>query len=138
MNKLTASLMTMGLCVPLYAAAGEETGDKRSETVIEESEVTKPASTLMEFVGTVVVREVEGGFYGILADDGSKYLPLYLPEVFRQSGLRVRLLARVAPDMKGFQQWGRYLHVLDIVPSACPPPATIPALPQVESEAPQP
>ena len=39
-----------------------------------------------------IVRRSRGGFYGIVADDGERYLPADLPQEFRADGLRVRFV----------------------------------------------
>ena len=49
--------------------------------------------------GTVRYIPLEGGFYGIIADDGKKYLPLNLPEKYKHDGLRVCFRAKLRKDV---------------------------------------
>lgn len=56
--------------------------------------------------GTIVFLPLEGGFFGISGDDGTKYLPLNLGEEFRVDGLRVVFEAEEARDTATIQMWG--------------------------------
>lgn len=64
--------------------------------------------------GTVQFIELEGGFYGIVTDDGKKYLPLTLGEPFQQDGLRVAFTARVRNDMASIYMWGTLVEIVEI------------------------
>lgn len=69
---------------------------------------------LIEFTGRIVYVPLEGGFYGILADDGQRYDPLSLPEPWRQDGLQVRVKGRLRPGSVGFHMWGMRIEILHI------------------------
>jgi inhibitor of cysteine peptidase len=56
--------------------------------------------------GTVTHVDLEGGFYGIVADDGAKYLPLNLEEKYRKDGLRVAFDSEIVKDAATIQMWG--------------------------------
>ncbi|MDT8358214.1 MAG: hypothetical protein RQ758_06895 [Methanomicrobiaceae archaeon] len=64
--------------------------------------------------GTVTYVELEGGFYGIVADDGTRYLPQNLPEEFAQDGLEVTFTAKVLRDVATIQQWGTPIEIIEI------------------------
>jgi hypothetical protein len=64
--------------------------------------------------GTVRFISLEGGFYGIVADDGTRYEPVNLKEEFRVDGLRVRFTAKPAMDQVSFQMWGLRIEILTI------------------------
>jgi len=68
----------------------------------------------IQFTGKVVFNDFEGGFYGILADDGGKYDPTNLPAEFRKAGRRVSVVARKKPDMMSFHQWGTIVEIVEI------------------------
>ena len=76
MSKRTALLVAaiLLLCLPLLVgcSSGEETTPDR-----------------VEGKGTIEWFEEQGGFYGIVADDGNKYRPVSLDSEFEQDGLRV-------------------------------------------------
>lgn len=64
--------------------------------------------------GTVVYQNLEGGFYGIIADDGTPYLPLNLPDEFAEDNLSVTFVGVVKTDVVTIQQWGTPLELTEI------------------------
>lgn len=97
----------LGLLCLMAAANGEQ----------EEREV--------QFTGTVIYLDIEGGFYGIEADDGTKYLPINLPRRLRRRDRpRVRVKGTLRPDMVGFYMWGTYLEIdeIETLDAASPEP----------------
>ena len=64
--------------------------------------------------GTVRYIPLEGGFYGIIADGGKKYLPLNLPEKYRHDGLRVCFRANLRKDVATISMWGEPIEILEI------------------------
>jgi len=93
--------------------------------------MAEPVSTppaLFEGRGQVVYVNLEGGFYGLLGDDGQKYLPLSLPERFQQAALRVKFTARLLSRSKGFRMWGQTIELFGITAADCtsPLPVTTP------------
>ncbi|OQW93313.1 MAG: hypothetical protein BWK79_11810 [Beggiatoa sp. IS2] len=71
-------------------------------------------TTPLKFWGQVVHVPVEGGFYGIESQEGDKYLPLNLPEMFRKDALQVQVTAEKATGTFGIQMWGQYVRLLNI------------------------
>ncbi|RLG67596.1 hypothetical protein DRN93_04250, partial [archaeon] len=55
--------------------------------------------------GTIKYIPIKGGFYGIITDEGKKYLPLNLPEEFKKDGLRVWFKAKPR-KVATIQMWG--------------------------------
>jgi inhibitor of cysteine peptidase len=64
--------------------------------------------------GTVIRVDLEGGFYGILGDDGKKYDPLNLDLKFQKDGLRVAFDSIPAKDAVGTKMWGTPVELVDI------------------------
>jgi len=64
--------------------------------------------------GTVRYIDIEGGFYGLVADTGEKYDPVNLPEDFRQDGLRVKFAAKEKKGAVSFRMWGKIVEILKI------------------------
>ena len=64
--------------------------------------------------GTVVFNNLEGGFWGIVSDDGKRYDPLNLDKAFQISGLKVRFEARLRTDVVGFHMWGAAVELIHI------------------------
>lgn len=72
-------------------------------------------SHLVEFEARVVHVNLEGGFYGLVADNGVRYEPLELAPRFRRVGMRLRVHARPA-DVASIRMWGKPVHIVDAEP----------------------
>lgn len=64
--------------------------------------------------GTVRFIDLEGGFYGIIGDDGSKYDPVNLPNEFRQDSLRVKFKANIVENGVSVHMWGTVIEIQKI------------------------
>ena len=64
--------------------------------------------------GTIVYLDLEGGFYGITADDGTNYDPINLPDAFKTEGMRVTFIGFVRKDMASTHMWGQILEISKI------------------------
>ena len=73
-----------------------------------------PSALEVEATGTVVFVGLEGGFYGIITDEGARYDPVNLPPAFQRDGLRVRFRARILKDAAGIHMWGTPVELLHI------------------------
>ena len=77
-----------------------------------------PAETteegLVDGVGTIVYQDLEGGFYGLVADDGARYDPLNLDEAFKRDSLRVRFRARRRTGVMTIRMWGQPVEILEM------------------------
>jgi hypothetical protein len=74
---------------------------------------TPPADSFV-IAGTVTYKNIEGGFYAIDGDNGSKYDPISLPEAFRNDGLKVKITARRRTDAVSFHMYGSIIEVVNI------------------------
>jgi|WetSurMetagenome_2_1015567.scaffolds.fasta_scaffold164146_2 hypothetical protein len=70
---------------------------------------------LLTFQGEVVFVEIEGGFYGIIDQNGQKYLPSNLPGNLKKDGLKVRGTAQLKSGKLGFKQWGKMIDIIEII-----------------------
>lgn len=73
-------------------------------------------SSLVSTTGTVVYMDLEGGFYGIVADDGTRYLPDTLPASCKVDGIRVKFTGMEKTGVASIYMWGTSLRVLSAVP----------------------
>jgi hypothetical protein len=64
--------------------------------------------------GTIRFLDLEGGFYGIVADDSSRYDPGELDPRLRRDGLRVRFDLRRVEGAMSIRQWGTIVTVVRI------------------------
>ncbi len=64
--------------------------------------------------GTVTYVDLEGGFYGIIGDNGEHYDPTYLGQEFQEDGLRVRFEAKIREDIASTHMWGTMIEISSI------------------------
>jgi hypothetical protein len=64
--------------------------------------------------GTVKYVDLEGGFYGIVSDDGKQYDPINLEQTYHEDGLRVRFQAKIRQDMASIHMWGTIIELTRI------------------------
>jgi L-ascorbate metabolism protein UlaG (beta-lactamase superfamily) len=57
---------------------------------------------------------IEGGFYGIVGDDGQKYDPVNLANEFKKDGLRVRFAVKEKEGVVGFHMWGKIVEIVSM------------------------
>ena len=67
-----------------------------------------------QITGTVRFQEIEGGFWGIIGDDGKKYDPIDgLPNIYAVEGLKVSITYCPASVMTT-RMWGRTIEIITI------------------------
>ncbi len=64
--------------------------------------------------GTVRYLPMEGGFWGIVGDDGNNYDPMDLAPAFQKEGMRVRFEAIPETDMMSIRMWGALVKITRI------------------------
>jgi hypothetical protein len=69
--------------------------------------------------GTVKYLGFEGGFYGIVGDNGKNYDPINMPQEFKVEGLRVHFTANLT-EHNTFHMWGYGVELLSIERSFLP------------------
>ena len=80
-----------------------------------EGEPLPPPQNVVSGTGTVRYVELEGGFYGLVDDDSTRYIPQNLSEAYRRDSLRVRFRAVTQDSMATMQMWGTPIEILDIL-----------------------
>jgi len=64
--------------------------------------------------GIVIYIDLEGGFYGLEADDGTQYYPLNLGEEYQVDGLSVGFTGTIREDVATIAQWGIPIELTSI------------------------
>jgi len=64
--------------------------------------------------GTIMFINLEGGFFGIIGDDGINYNPINLSEDFRVDDLRVQFEAEILDDVASIRMWGIQIEIIEI------------------------
>lgn len=67
----------------------------------------------LKFKGTIKLIELEGGFYGIVTDDGQKILPMNLNPEYLQDGAEIEFSGHYKNVMT-IQQWGKPFTITEI------------------------
>lgn len=67
----------------------------------------------VNFKGTVNYITLEGGFWGIISEDGKKYDPINLEESFKIENMPVEVEARVI-NSPSVHMWGKVIEILSI------------------------
>jgi hypothetical protein len=67
-------------------------------------------------IGTGRVRyiDLEGGFYGIVSDNGENYDPLNLPDEFKQDYLNISFKAKILTNQSSYHMWGKIVYIIEI------------------------
>jgi len=69
---------------------------------------------IVEGTGTMKYLDFEGGFYGIVADDGQHYDPINLPSEFEEDGLRVSFRGKIRDDLASIHMWEKLIELIYI------------------------
>jgi hypothetical protein len=68
----------------------------------------------LQLSGTATFIDLNGGFWGIISDDGQRYRPVDgLPVAFQQEGLALRVKAKPVSGFSIFM-WGKDIALLDV------------------------
>jgi hypothetical protein len=76
--------------------------------------VTSSRANVVVGTGTVKFLDFEGGFYGIVSDDGRHYDPMNLDRLFRVDGLRVQFAVKVIQDRFNVHMWGTVVSIVSM------------------------
>ncbi len=60
---------------------------------------------------TIVWKDLEGGFWGLVDDKGNEWLPVNLPEQLKSNGKKAKLMIRESGGGSMFM-WGKPVRVL--------------------------
>ena len=64
-------------------------------------------------IGIVNYVDLEGGFYGIITDNGVHHNPVNLHVDFRVDGLRIRYKYKTLQNVASIQMWGTSVEILE-------------------------
>ena len=64
--------------------------------------------------GSIIFNDFEGGFYGIIADNGEKYDPINLPKEFEIDGVRVKFKLNILENQSSIHMWGILVEIIEI------------------------
>jgi hypothetical protein len=64
--------------------------------------------------GTIKYIDMEGGFYGIITNDGKKYDPINLPIAYKIDGLKVQIDGKERKELGSSHMWGTPYEITEI------------------------
>ncbi len=64
--------------------------------------------------GEVIYIDLEGGFFGIISNDGKHFNPINLPPEYKIDGLKVFFEAIIRNDLVSFYMWGYIIELINI------------------------
>ena len=67
-----------------------------------------------QMTGTIVYKNLEGGFYAFISDDGGHYTLRNLAPEHKQNGLKIAVEGRVLTNIMTFTQFGEVFEVSDV------------------------
>ncbi len=103
--KTYITLIILGLAV---AVGCDMTGPHKTGT--SQTTAIKAVSTR----GQVVYRDKDGGFYGILTDNGGQYEPSNLAAQYKSDGLHVVFTGQLDTMRLGSHRWGNPVEIASI------------------------
>jgi hypothetical protein len=115
-KKMATLVLTSSLLFSCQQAVTKSTEKVASELPVSKSEVSKiaPKKPLSEdgmkplsFTATVKYMNLEGGFFGLIAKDGTHWLPINLNQTFKQEGAIIKVRGNAVKNMMTIQQWGK-------------------------------
>ena len=68
----------------------------------------------LEDTGTIKYVKLEGGFYGIISDNGQELDPVNLKDEFKKDGLRVKFVYSLKKGVANIHQWGKTIEIISI------------------------
>lgn len=72
------------------------------------------SQTEVNSTGVIKYFNLEGGFYGIVTEDNTGYLPMNLQNEYKVDGLKIKFTGTTVEDVMTTQQWGIVLQIKSI------------------------
>lgn len=85
-----------------------------AEPVTQAEAVEDNAKGEVTMKGSIIYKDLEGGFYAFIAENGDRYTLHGLDETYQKSGLIVEVKGTPKPDMMTFTQFGTVLQVTSV------------------------
>ena len=107
--------MRAPLSIGLICVAASCSPIHSSNTATEIIDTEKIMSTDIHGQGRIVWNDFEGGFYGIIDENGTKYFPLHpLDQNLQVDGITVKFVLRSKADIATIVMWGTPVSVIRI------------------------
>jgi hypothetical protein len=92
-----------------------QTTDRGIERNPNESDhISNPQKDTIKITGTIVYKNLEGGFFVIKGNDGRIYDPINLPEPLKKDGLKVKVNAKLREDLGSIHMVGDIIEIVSV------------------------
>ena len=108
------AVVLFGLIWTLSGCSAPEPDMSEPEQPAEEQQPEDVILSKKVITATVTFIDLEGGFYGLMTEDGEKLLPSNLPKEFLKDGTVIQFHATTLKDMQSIHQWGTLVEVKDV------------------------
>ena len=85
-----------------------------AEPVTQAEAVEENAKGEVSMKGSIIYKDLEGGFYAFIAENGDRYTLHGLDETYQKNGLIVEIKGTPKPDLMTFTQFGTVLQVSSV------------------------
>lgn len=99
------------LSLPLSACSQQPVQANQSNSEQTSSEQSMNASKSEQIQGQLVYKDLEGGFYGFIGDNGRNYTLRNLAPEYKQNGIRLAVTGHVRDDILTITQFGSVFEV---------------------------
>lgn len=82
-----------------------------AEPVKQSAAIESSKTQSVTLTGSIIYKELEGGFYAFIAENGDRYTLHGLDETYQKNGLIVEVNGVTKPDVMTFTQFGTVLQV---------------------------
>ena len=69
---------------------------------------------LITVTGTITFVDLEGGFYGFVADNGDRFFPVNLGHQYKVNNTKVRIEGKIRRNVMTTTMWGTPLEIINI------------------------
>ncbi|MCW8108830.1 hypothetical protein OPS25_10030 [Alteromonas ponticola] len=121
---MTKPLFTFAIGLTLLGCSPELSSNNTPPVAVEEASV-QPQEVKMKapkqeksdkgimqsMTGTVVYKNLEGGFYGFINENNEKFTFQKLPQEFNKHGLKIKVWGKPRKDVMTFTQYGTVFEV---------------------------
>lgn len=97
------------------------------------STISLSESSLISGTGVVVYEDIEGGFYGVISDEGRRFRPQGIPDELKVNGTKIAFSFRPDPETLSVFMWGEPV-VIAFIQAVSPAGIIQPGLPLMEYE----
>ncbi|NMH58810.1 hypothetical protein [Alteromonas ponticola] len=121
---MTKSILTISVGIALLGCSEELSSHTNPPVPVEEAsaqpqevEMVEPEELKGEMqksqsmTGTVVYKNLEGGFYGFISEGNEKFTFRKLPQEFNKHGLKIKVWGKPRKDVMTFTQYGTVFEV---------------------------